>query len=93
MSGGDASVDDHRAWWTRAVASVAYAPAIAPGNSVDSLDAAPVANLVASLGAATEASGPGLASAATSISLWWLFAALTLCLLAEWASRRLRGMK
>ena len=93
MSGGDASADEHRAWWTRAVASVAYAPSIRAPNGVDSLDAAPVANLVATLGAPTEAGGPGLASAATSISLWWLFAALTLCLMAEWASRRLRGMK
>jgi hypothetical protein len=93
MSGDDGSVDEHRAWWTRAVAGVAYAPTISATAPTDSLDAAPVAHLVDRLGAPTTASGPSLASTATSISLWWLFAALALCLLAEWASRRLRGAR
>ena len=94
MSGGDESLHEHREWWTRAVASVAYAPVI-PGDAVpaDTYDDAPFARLVGALGPASAHSGPGLASAAASVSLWWLAAALALSLLGEWASRRLRGMK
>jgi len=95
MSGGVTSVADHRAWWTRAVASVAYAPHLEPtGVSPPTPDdAAPHAGLVESVGPATAESGTGIATATRSISLWWLFALLSFCLVAEWASRRLRGLR
>ncbi len=94
MSGGDESLREHREWWTKAVAGVAYAPAVAGDDRrAGTHDDAPVARLVGALGPSSPRAGPGLASAAASISLWWLAAALTLCLLGEWTSRRLRGMK
>jgi hypothetical protein len=92
MGGGDASLTDHRAWWTRAVAGIAYAPRIAL-STADPPDAAPVAGLIAALGEPSQRAGPSLASAAGSISLWWLFALLSLSLIGEWASRRMRGAR
>ena len=90
MSGGDTSPADHRDWWTKSVASVAYAPTVAHSNV--SADNTPFAQLIASLGgpSSTPAS---LASTAGSISLWLLFAILSASLLGEWASRRLRGKR
>jgi hypothetical protein len=94
MSGGDESLAMHRQWWTKAVAGVAHAPRLSGTSMVPAdHDPAPVAGLVDALGPPSAAAGPNLASAAGSISLWWLAAALALCLLGEWASRRLRGMK
>ena len=92
MSGGDTSPAEHRAWWTRSVASVAYAPhsRIATGTKPDN---APVARLVAAIGPASSARPASLSSASGSISLWLLFAILSFSLLGEWASRRLRGSR
>ncbi|HEX6575175.1 MAG TPA: hypothetical protein VF042_09390 [Gemmatimonadaceae bacterium] len=91
MSGGDEAPAEHRQWWTRVVASVAYAPAVT--HSVSTADNAPVADLVAALGPQSVQSKSVLASAAGSISMWLLFAILSLSLLGEWASRRLRGQR
>jgi hypothetical protein len=90
MGGADESPEQHRAWWTRMVASVAYAPHYARPGAVES-DAAPVAQLFDALGGPSRMPGQSLANAAGSISLWMLFVILSLSLLAEWASRRLRG--
>lgn len=91
MAGGPSSVGDHRAWWTSLVSSVAYAPrtSIAPGTLTT--DDAPVAELVAALG--PRVAGPTVASDAVNRSHWmvWLFIILSLALLLEVASRRLRG--
>lgn len=92
MSGGENSVADHRKWWTSSVAGVAYAPASAPTVS-ETADNAPLARLIESLGKPTPAAKAPLASTAASISLWWLFAILSLSLLAEWVSRRTRGVR
>jgi hypothetical protein len=91
MSGDDASQADHRAWWTNAVANVAYASRRA--SSTPELNNAPVPALIGALGPASAADQSNLAPAQGSISLWWLFALLSLSLLAEWASRRLRGSR
>jgi hypothetical protein len=90
MGGAAKSVEDHRRWWTNAVAGVAYAPA--PPRPTPAEDDAPLARLVASLGQASVASAPRLAQA-PSVSLWWLFTILSISLLAEWISRRTRGMR
>jgi hypothetical protein len=90
MSGDDNAPADHRAWWTQTVASVAYASRSQTAN--ESPDDAPIARLIAALGPATSLYHANLTAAAGSISLWWLFALLSFCLLAEWASRRLRGV-
>ena len=89
MSGGDDAPAQHREWWSRAVASVAYAPAIR--SSATGADDSPVASLVEAIGHPSQQSQSALASAAGSISLWLLFAILSLSLLGEWASRRLRS--
>jgi hypothetical protein len=92
MSGGDTGPSDHRAWWTKAVAGIAYAPRIAQSESAEA-DNAPIASLVSTLGQPAAQPGSSLASTAASISLWWLFALLSASLLGEWASRRLRGAR
>jgi hypothetical protein len=92
MSGGDNGVAQHRKWWTDAVAAVAYAPA---GDNLPKpgTDNAPVAKLMESLGPPSPAPTTSLASSAGSVSLWLLFAILSLSLLAEWVSRRTRGVR
>ncbi|MDQ3081043.1 MAG: hypothetical protein M3R07_02375 [Gemmatimonadota bacterium] len=95
MSGGDNSVAEHRRWWTLAVASVAYAPRIALQN-VQETDAAPLAALTAALGPPSvfgSADDTRDAGDARSMSRWWMFALLSVSLILEIASRRLRGAK
>ncbi|MEP6508185.1 MAG: hypothetical protein ABJC63_08155 [Gemmatimonadales bacterium] len=92
MSGADTSVAAHRKWWTHAVAGVAYAP-VADLTVTPTTDDAPVARLLQSLGGPSPAPRASLASAAGSVSLWWLFAILSISLLAEWISRRTRGAR
>ncbi|MBA2706488.1 MAG: hypothetical protein H0U59_01615 [Gemmatimonadaceae bacterium] len=92
MSGSENSVAEHRAWWTTALSVVAYAPRRSLPDRAD-LDAAPLARLIESLGPASAPLAAGLSSVAVTVSLWWLFALLAASLLAEWASRRLRGAR
>jgi hypothetical protein len=87
MQGGADAVAAHRAWWSRMVASVAATP-FTPNDDSPSAEGAPVARFVDALGAAT-ASIP--AEAPVRRLPAWLFPALLLCLLTEWASRRWRG--
>ena len=90
MSGGDTSPSEHREWWTKAVASVAYAPVVKAAEITN--DNAPVARLVEALGPSSQAT-TSIASHARSISLWLLATALAISLLGEWLSRRLRGAR
>jgi hypothetical protein len=90
MSGGDNSPAAHREWWTRLISSVAYAPTVRPAAEI--ADNAPSARLIDALGEPSQPTA-SLATTAGSISLWLLFAILSLSLLAEWASRRLRGSR
>jgi hypothetical protein len=92
MSGGDNSVAEHRKFWTNAVAGVAYTPIVfsEPQATVDN---APVARLVGALGPESGAARSSLAQTTGSVSFWWLFAILSLSLLAEWISRRSRGAR
>jgi hypothetical protein len=90
MGGGDASPELHRAWLAGLVARVAYAPRMAV--TVPPTDVAPVATLIDRLGPATPRGAvrrvfdPALVAA-------WIFTIVCAALVAEWASRRLRGMK
>jgi hypothetical protein len=95
MAGISGSERAHREWWSRLVASVAYAPIARatplPGApAVSNAAAAPVAAL-------TDRLGPPrvLASDIPSppIDRRWLIALMMLLLLVEWASRRLRGLR
>ncbi|MEZ4413863.1 MAG: hypothetical protein R2910_12820 [Gemmatimonadales bacterium] len=86
MQGGEGSVAAHRAWWADLVAGVAYAP-LSTGHAGDG---APLASLVDALG--PPSSLPPARPLRTPVYPW-LVAALTLCLLLEWTSRRLRGAR
>lgn len=92
MGGGDNSLRDHRAWWAGLVSSVAYAPrkAVRPGFLADD---APMAQLAAAIG--PRSTGSAVAEGAVNPTHWmaWLFILLLLALLAEVASRRLRGAR
>lgn len=87
LQGGTDAVAAHRAWWSRMVGSVAATPLPDADESASS-EGAPLARLVDALGPATKVepvpSTPHRLPA-------WLFPALLLSLLAEWASRRWRG--
>ena len=102
MTGGESAVQDHRRWWTGLVSSVAYAPRFPLPTSRLPLsasrfpppasrpDPAPVADLVANIGPAMSVglmSKPRTSSDSTAL----LFAILVASLIAEVASRRLRG--
>jgi hypothetical protein len=87
MQGGELSPDEHRAWWSQLVSSVAFAPFTAP--IVGSGDPAPTAALHAVLGR------PGTPAPIASLREFpwavFLFAASILLFMLEWTSRRLRG--
>ena len=92
MAGGEAAVREHRDWWTGLVSSVAHAPRIPRGaTAFTSTDEAPMAGLVASIGPATSASARADLSRSQSDWMAWLFVLLSLGLIGEIASRRLRG--
>ncbi len=88
---GDAT-DAHREWWAGVVAAAAYRSEMAVGPSrAAGDDRAPLAALVDALGPAQ----PGASRAAGGFDPRSLLplagSLLLLCLIAEWASRRLRG--
>ena len=86
----ESAADDHRSWWAGIVAAAAYrAEAVSPPRPPG--DAAPLASLVAALGPA-RASGVSRSSTFDPRVILPVVAGLLFaCLLAEWASRRLRG--
>jgi hypothetical protein len=91
MSGNEQAVRDHRLWWTGLVSSVAYAPRV-PRATVDTVsDEAPMIGLVAAIGAGAPTGARANLSATTSDWIAWLFVLLTLALVGEVTSRRLRG--
>ena len=85
----------HRDWWTRAVASVAYAPVVRRSRPPE-VDAAPLASLLDALGPSMESGvAPGghrgTSRRPAAPPTWGLAAVLGIGLVCEWASRRLRG--
>lgn len=98
MTGGDSAVAEHRRLWTRLVSDVAYAPRVerVAGNAADrampAQDAAPLADLVASIGPPAAANAIVVAEHDRSSWTVLLFILLTLGLLGEIASRRVRGV-
>ncbi len=77
-------VSSHRDWWAGLVASVAYAPATT--RPAPPADPAPLAATIARLGPAG-----GSMVAGRTVPPWIWFGIACGALLAEWASRRLRG--
>ena len=86
MAGGPSSARAHRDWWSRVVSSFAYVPA--EGVSAATPESAPLAYLVDRLGAAraepAERSG---------VDPRIILALIMILLLAEWTSRRFRGLR
>jgi hypothetical protein len=100
MTGASGSGDAHRAWWSRVVASVAYLPDAAVGtrpsprqmdSTVSIADGAPLARMVDRLGPPRGRVTPD--SGVARFDQRILIACVMLLLLAEWASRRMRGLK
>lgn len=92
MMGGDSGIVVHRAWWARLVGAVAYAPAVAHAVS-DRADPAPLVATYERLGPPTVSADIGGRLNAGPLLPAWAFALIVLALLAEWASRRLRGTR
>lgn len=84
----ESAPENHRAWWSSLVAGVARVSLV--GRETASIDEAPLAATIDALGA------PGSAVGETTARRWpWsalLVAIAALALLAEWLSRRLRGV-
>ena len=93
MGGGENSLRDHRGWLTGLVSSVAYARRTPLVRPLLPADDAPVAQLVASIG--PRSAGSGVARQTVNPTHWlaWLFTLLSLALIVEVASRRLRGAR
>lgn len=94
MEGGADAPRLHREWWSAMVGSVVRAPTV-PVAAPSAVDEMPYAALVDALGA-PEGAGAWDAAGVTLGNDWWeplLFALLLGGLLAEWASRRLRGIR
>ncbi|HEX3867051.1 MAG TPA: hypothetical protein VHV78_09870 [Gemmatimonadaceae bacterium] len=95
MAGGPGSEAAHREWWSRVVGSVAYVPPAPPSAieaaTMSSGESAPLANLVGRVGMARAVAGSRATSSLVDPRL--LITLMMICLLAEWTSRRLRGLK
>ena len=92
MTGPEGAAEAHRRWWSSLVAMVAYRATLSRNVAVSMHDA-PRARMVATLGPSdstlrlsSAGAGPGRDGPS-----WWLCALAFVALLAEWASRRLRG--
>jgi hypothetical protein len=92
MGGGEGAVQDHRKWWTGLVSSVAYAPRVPRSTALTASDEAPMVGLVAAIGPSTPAGAAANLSGKPLDWMAWLFVLLTLGLIGEVASRRLRGL-
>lgn len=91
MSGPEGSVLAHRLWWAGLVGSAAYQPTVSRAEAVRAEDA-PLASMVATLGPPDpDLPAAGGSGGGSWEPPFWLFAATLGALLAEWASRRLRG--
>lgn len=102
MEGSDNSLSDHREWWSRLVSTVAFTPTSSPATrSADVLyntqvpgDAAPVADLIARFGAPVGTFNvPDTGRSVRPPPIWLFVCIAGVALLAEWASRRLRGVR
>lgn len=91
MGGSEGAVRDHRVWWTGLVGSVAYAPRVPRAVSTTVVDEAPMASLVAAIGPRVQESSVANLTASSRDWIVWLFVLLSLALIGEVASRRLRG--
>ena len=90
MAGAQGSERAHREWWSRIVSAVAYVPTPARPAATNA-ESAPLARLVDRLGPAqTE---PQRRTSRNPLDERILLAAIMILLIAEWGSRRLRGLR
>ena len=92
LQGGEGAPEAHRAWWTAVVGSAGYRSAHKVTGNSSSLDPAPVAATFAALGEPTVLEPPTPVPPARNALHRWMLLLLFATLLAEWASRRLRGV-
>ncbi|MGQ0715088.1 MAG: hypothetical protein ACT4PJ_15415 [Gemmatimonadaceae bacterium] len=90
LGGGANALDAHRAWWSTLVSGVAYRAAV-PVPAASAGDPAPLSALVHTLGLPEARAAGGTTGAGWSPPSALLFALVATLLLAEIASRRLRG--
>ena len=90
MEGVEGSATAHREWWSRLVASVAYAPTVARGARINTL-AAPRAQIIDALGLPGERAR--VSSAFDPLRSQLVITLVFVLLLTEWASRRLHGAR
>jgi hypothetical protein len=93
MGGAANAVREHRSWWTGLVSRVAYAPRTSSFVETAAEQSAPLAALVSAIG--PPVSGEAVADTGRNQSHWlgWLFGLMSLALIGEIASRRLRGAR
>lgn len=91
LQGGSDSPDAHRDWWTQVVGSAAYRASHTLASTDEALDPAPLAATFAALGEPIAPERASAISAAPPTLRGWMLLVLLAMLLAEWASRRLRG--
>src|SRR5918996_1097658 len=90
LAGGANAVQAHRDWWSGLVSAVAYRATIPVASAIPN-EAAPLAALVTALGPPTPDAMRTSAGAQWAPSPALLFSVIIALLLAELASRRLRG--
>jgi hypothetical protein len=91
MGGADGAVRDHRMLWTRLVSGVAYAPRVQRTATTTPADEAPIVGLVAAIGPRVSTGAISMPGGSQSGLTAWLFLLLSLALVGEVLSRRLRG--
>jgi hypothetical protein len=91
MAGGPGSEIAYGDWWARAVASVAYSPAATPNLTNEPAASAPTAHLIDRLGPSRRIADDQMPRPPLDRRL--LLALIMILLLAEWSSRRLRGLR
>lgn len=91
LEGGSGSPQAHREWWSAVVGSAGYRAARALAVDSGNFDPAPVAATFSVLGDRTAPAPPTPSPRVADALRRWMLALLFAALLAEWASRRLRG--
>lgn len=91
LQGGSASPEAHRIWWSAVVGSAGYRAAHSLATDPASLDPSPLAATFDALGDPSEPELSAPAWSRAPVLRRWMLLVLLATLLAEWASRRLRG--
>jgi hypothetical protein len=91
LQGGSDAPEAHRAWWSAVVGSAAYRAAHELPLDVATLDPAPLAATFSALGEPVAPERETAPPPQRPVLRGWMLLALFAMLLAEWASRRLRG--